>query len=95
MQLPRLVTKLEISKEEIPTQQGLKQPTMVSVLLIQWQGIRRPYLVAITLQMLSLIFYIHYKSTYYYSNFRYGGSLNMNNEVVKTLLYTSEDGEWP
>ena len=24
MQLPRLVTKLEISKEEIPTQQGLK-----------------------------------------------------------------------
>ena len=58
MQLPRLVTKLEISKEEIPTQQGLKQPTMVSVLLIQGQGIRRPYLVAITRQMLLVFLYI-------------------------------------
>ena len=31
MQLPRLVTKLEISKEEIPTQQGLKQLIIMSV----------------------------------------------------------------
>ena len=58
MQLPRLVTKLEISKEEIPTQQGLKQLIIMSVLLIQRQGIRRPYLVALTFQMLSLFLYI-------------------------------------
>ena len=52
MQLPRLVTKLEISKEEIPTQQGLKQLIIMSVSLIQRQGIRRPYLVALTFQTL-------------------------------------------
>ena len=53
MQLPRLVTKLGISQEEIPTQQGLKQLHIRSVLLIQ-VGKRRPYPVAHRLQMLSL-----------------------------------------
>lgn len=53
MQLPKLITKLGISQEEIPTQLGLKELILMSFFTDTRVGKKRLYPVALTFQMLS------------------------------------------